>query len=167
MSIPELFFGSASAATLFQVGSGYSDDGEDYTAKVQSNPILPGGPEGQAIFPAVYLSLRHRVEPESGAAEETVEVTVVAVVDEEDAATSTFTVTMTPITDDQDPPATVRKVYEVAFSVPHLRNGVEKGRKPPTGTALAVRIEWPGTDIRFAGGKAEYKLTRESRSTAS
>lgn len=163
MSIPGLFFGQSEAGGVLAVGSGYQDAGSSYTARAKSNPVLPGGPEGEAIFPAVYLACTHRIEPAEDEAYDEVEVTVKAVVDDVEAATAQFTIRMRQIEDPSDPPKRVRRTYELGFSIPYIVGGVEWGRFPPRGTAFQLLVEWPGSDVSVDGGRVEHEVVTEIR----
>lgn len=163
MSIPGLFYGQAHAGGLLAVGSGYTDAGVAYIARAKSNPVLPGGPEGEAIFSAVYLACTHRIEPVGMEAYDEVEVTVKAVVDEAEVATAQFTIRMRQVTDPATPPPRVRRTYELGFSVPHIVGGVEWGRFPPRGTNFQLLVEWPGSDVSVDGGRVEHEVVSEIR----
>lgn len=145
------------------VGSGYDDAGNAYSARAKSNPVLPAGARGEAIFPAVYLACTHRIEPTGDEPYDEVQVSVTAVVDEAEVAQAQFTIRMRQVTDPASPPARVSRQYELAFSVPYVVGGVEWGRFPPRGTEFQLLVAWPASDVSVDGGEVEHEVVSEIR----
>lgn len=163
MSIPALFFGQAEDDGVLAAGEGYADAGTAYTARVRSNPAAPDDTE-ERIWPAVHLTLSHRTPLATGTpGADTVDMTVRAIVDDEQVAETTFTLTLTPISDPDNPPARMRRTYEVALSIPRMRGLVEVGKDVPAGTNFQLEVEWPGSDVAVDSARVEFEVSGEVR----
>jgi hypothetical protein len=162
MSIPGLFFGQAEDDGVLACGEGYTDAGEEYTARVRSNPVVPDDTDERMWF-AVYLTLAHRVEASDPMAADSVDLTVRAIVDDAEVTEDTIQLSLEPVTDPGNPPSRVRRTYEVAFAVPRFRGLVEVGKDVPSGTNFQLELEWPGSDVAVDAAWVEVEETGEVR----
>lgn len=148
MSIPRLFLGELGGNRLLEADDGFQDAGAAIPVVLESDPVAPAGPGGEAIFPVLYLVF---------------------------TATMAVTVTVTPFVDGvaletQDivlasQTARTRTHHELGLSVPHLESGVEVLRVAPRGTWFAVRLSTPSLaagDLILDGVSLEHEVVRES-----
>lgn len=163
MSQPVLYFGAANGGKILAVGKGSTDDGVPYVAKRASDPLAVAGPDGEAIYTALYLVLTHREEPAEGNPADEVVVTLKAIVDGQVLDTQQITVRMTPVSDILNPPPRHHRVYEVGLSQAVIRDGIEKFRHALRGTFFQVQVEMPGIDITADGAVVECEAVAESR----
>lgn len=163
MNEPGLYFGYLDTEGVGAFGVGYTDAGESFEAHARSNRHPAAGASGEAMHSAVYLVLTHRIEAADGALFDEVSVVVQAVLDEVVVAERTIVLHLTPIADRTNPPALVTRTYQVAFSVPHVRDGVERGREFPRGTWFQLDVAWPGSDVIVDGGDVEYEIVTATR----
>lgn len=118
-----LFYGRASSG-LLQSDVGFQDDGTNYALLAESVPVAPAGPNGEAVFPTVTLSLWH---------------------------TMAVTLRITPIVDGVDQPfkdvplsakgSLTRETFDIDLYQVHSPGGVERTRVNPRGTWFSVRIQ--------------------------
>lgn len=163
MSALNLILGGHLAGQLWAFGEGLDDDGEVYLCRAQSAPIQAGGAHLEALFPAAYLWLRHRVEAEAGDSYDEVTLTVYAVLDGEDRASASLTLRLTPIATRSDPPAWVSRMYELVFETTALdESGATIGCFPPGGSTFALRVEWPGSEVAVDQAAVERDIVGES-----
>lgn len=164
MSIPALFFGAASSASVLAVGKGTTDNGVPFVAKRTSDPAAPGGPDGEAIFPAVYLVLTHRQPPALDTdPADVVNVTITPIVDGVAKTPEVVPVRMKPIIDPNNPPPRVHRTYEIGLSEAVIRDGVEAFRFALRGTFFQLREEVPGSDITSEGAVVEHEVVSEQK----
>lgn len=162
MSIPGLFFGQAEDDGVLACGEGYTDAGEEYTAHIRSNPVVPDDTDERMWF-AVYLTLAHRIEASDPMDADGVAVTVRAIVDDAEVTENVIQLSLEPVTDPDNPPARVRRAYEVALSVPRYRGLAEVGKDVPAGTNFQLELEWPGSDVAVDAAWVEVEETGEVR----
>lgn len=162
MSKPQLFYGQMDLNRILASSPKRMDAGLAYNSLLLSRPVVPGGPDGEAIYTAIYLTLNHRIEAAAGAPGEVLTVTASLVVDEVETETKTVSVTVVP-TSETNPPRRVNRVYELGFSVPIVRDGIEVSRQAVRGIFSQVKITWPASDIQIAGAHLEHEIVTESR----
>lgn len=162
MSKPVLFYGQSNVGRIYASDVARMDADQQYESLLLSQPVAPGGPHGEAIYTAIYLTLNHRVEAAAGNPGEVLTLTASLVVDEVETETKTLSITVVPL-NRANPPARVRRVYELGFSVPIMRDAIEISRQAVRGVFSQVRLRWPANDIQVIGAHVEHEVVTESR----
>jgi hypothetical protein len=148
MTGPKLFLGQSGGNALLKADDGYQDAGTPIAIRLETVPLAPAGPGGEAIFTALFLTF---------------------------TATMAATVTVTPILDGttlasqtislQAASERTTTRHELGLSVPYVDGGQERLRTAPRGAWLQVRLTvtaiGPG-DLVFDGVNVEYEVVRES-----
>jgi hypothetical protein len=148
MSTPRLFLGQSGGNALLKADDGYQDAGNPIAVRLETAPVSPAGPGGEAIFTALFLTFTNTMAAT---------VSVTPIVDGTELASQTITL----------PARTERTTtrHELGLSIPYTEGGQELLRTAPRGAWLQVRLSvaaiGPG-DLIFDGVSVEYEVVRES-----
>lgn len=129
--IPRAYVGSASDGKIFLLDEGHQDDGQAVDILAQSNPLAPGGADGDCTFDRVFITLTWSMNA-------TLRFT--PLVDEVEKTDSTFDIVLTSTPTE----ARKSKVFERTLREPFKRAGVEKYKKALRGTWFSMKIETIG-----------------------
>lgn len=150
----QLFYGQDGGTGLFKSDTGFQDDSVNYAALAKTVPACPAGPDGECVFPALWLTVVY---------------------------TMAVTIRVTPVVDGVDQPSRnivltskasrTLDTFEVALYQAHSPGGTEQTRVYPRGTYFSVKLD---TLVGGVGAVAtgdlivehlaiEYEAVRESR----
>lgn len=150
MPIPHLFFGSQTSNVLLEFDADtFTDAGIAYGFRAVSNRVAPAGAGGECIFPALYVTVTHRV---AGAVDVTPWVDGIALERQQISLA--------------DPAGIVQTtVYELGLSIPYRVATTERARFAPRGTWLQVLLE-SSDPVTVESIEADVDVVRESKIAA-
>lgn len=127
----------------------YIDYGTPIVARASGNPAPSELPPGDSAFPALYITLEHRVPVASGG--EIQDIRIFPVIDGVEREMITVRLYVQPYTSPANPPRRVTQNYEVGLSESIVR-GINRRRKvAPSGHYFALRVDIPHNDVSVVG----------------
>jgi hypothetical protein len=147
----EVVYGRSGGSKVMHL-SGADDDGVAYQASAKTDPVAPGGSDGEAIFYAVTLSVIH-----------TMAATLVITPYVDGVALETKTWALT-----AKGTATLES-REFNLSQPYVPSGSEQSRNPKRGTWFSLKVETTALaagDLSFEESVVEHEITRDRKVAA-
>jgi hypothetical protein len=133
MAKPRLYFGLRGAAALVEGGVGFRDNGVAYNLLAKTARLAPGGPAGECIFTALYLTVVHFAN---------VAFTVTPIIDEVAQPSQELQfIGLDPLGGPFTEAHRKVETVELGLSVPYVYGGIEQLRTYPRGTWIEVLVQ--------------------------
>lgn len=137
---PRLFFGHRASPQILEAGASYLDRGITYHMLAKSVRLAPGGPSGECVFAALFLTIVHFAD---------VRIFVRPIIDGVALPAQLFTLVADgPVTGPFTESYRTVTVVEVGLSQAYMVGGVERLRTLPRGTWIEVEVQSAMADMQ-------------------